>query len=62
MQAVLDASMTQSTALQAYIANDLFDDVKTNVLTLQAFAEELFEHAEQFSPHPFYLPDPANRN
>ena len=60
MRSVLGSSMTQSTALQAYIANDLFDDVKTNVLTLQAFAEELFEHAEQFSPHPFYLPDPAN--
>ena len=56
MQAVLDASMTRSTALQAYIADDLFSDVRSDVLTLQAFAEELFEHEEQFSPHTFSPP------
>ena len=60
MRAVLEASMSQSTALQAYIADDLFADVRTEVLTLQAFATELFDHAEQFSPHPFYPPDPKN--
>ncbi|MBQ2062866.1 MAG: cache domain-containing protein, partial [Oscillospiraceae bacterium] len=56
MRSVLDTSMAQSTALQAYIADDLFGDVKTDVLTLQAFATELFAHADQFSPHPFSLP------
>ena len=56
MQAVLDASMVQTTALQAYIANDLFDDVRTDVLTLKTFAEELFAREDQFSPHPFSPP------
>ena len=60
MKAVLDKSMTQSTALQAYIADDLFGDVRSDVLTLQAFAAELFEHEELFSAHPFYPPDPEN--
>ena len=60
MNAVLNNSMTRSTALQAYIADDLFSDVRTDVMTLHAFAEELFAHAESLSPHPFYAPDPAN--
>ena len=60
MQAVLNASMTRSTALQAYIANDLFSEVKTDVMTLQAFAEELFAHADSFAPHPYSAPDAAN--
>ena len=59
MQAVLNSSMLKTNALQAYIANDLFADVQTDVLTLQAFAEGLFEHKDSFSPHPFYAPDPA---
>ena len=56
MREVLDASMTRSTALQAYIADDLFTDVQSDVLTLQAFATELFEHGEQFSSHSFSPP------
>ena len=56
MKTVLEMSMSRSTALQAYIANDLFSDVRTDVLTMQAFAEELFAHAELFSPHPFSPP------
>ena len=46
MEAVLEASLPRSTALQAYIADDLFADVRSDVLALQAFAEELFEHAD----------------
>ena len=60
MEAVLSVSMTQSTALQAYIADDLFGDVRTDVLTLQAFATELFAHADSFSPPPVSAPDAAN--
>ena len=60
METVLDASMARSTALQAYIADDLFSDVRTDVLTMQAFATELFAHADSFSAHPVYAPDPAN--
>ena len=56
MLAVLDTSMSRTTALQAYIANDLFVDVQTDVLTLQTFAEELFAHQDLFLPHPFSPP------
>lgn len=59
MQAVLNSSMVKTNALQAYIANDLFADVQTDVLTLQVFAKSLFEHQDNFDPHPFYAPDPA---
>ncbi|MBR4472938.1 MAG: SpoIIE family protein phosphatase [Oscillospiraceae bacterium] len=60
MQTVLESSMSKTTALQAYIAGDLFSDVQTDVQTLQTFATELFAHADSFSPHPFYLPDKNN--
>ncbi len=59
MQSVLNSSMTQTTALQAYIANDLFADVRTGVETLRAFAEELFAHADSFSGRPYSPPAPA---
>ncbi len=60
MSAVLNASMTRTTALQAYIADDLFGDVRTDVLTLKTFAEELFAHADRFPAHAFYAPDIEN--
>jgi len=60
MEAVLETSLIRTTALQAYIADELFGDVRSDVATLQTFATELFEHAESFSPHPFYPPDKAN--
>lgn len=59
MHSVLEGSLSRTTALQAYIANDLFTDVKTNVETLQVFAKGLFENADNFSAHPYYAPDAA---
>ena len=60
MKTVLETSMVRSTALQAYIADDLFGDVRSDVLTLQTFATELFEHAENFSAHAVEPPSAAN--
>ena len=56
MKAILETSMTQTTALQAYIADDLFTDVRTDVLTLQAFAAQLFLHQDSstFFLHGYY--------
>ena len=56
MDAMLNSFMSRTTALQAYIANDIFADVETDVLTLQTFATELFDHAELFAPHPVENP------
>lgn len=60
MKTVLETSMVRSTALQSYIADDLFSDVRSDVMTLQAFATELFEHADSFSAHPYAAPSAAN--
>ena len=60
MSQVIDSSMTKSNALQAYIAEDLFGNLKSNVVTLQTLAAGLFEHKESFEPHTFSIPDPAN--
>ncbi|MBO6054207.1 MAG: SpoIIE family protein phosphatase [Oscillospiraceae bacterium] len=60
MQGVLENSLTKTTALQAYIAGDLFDDVRTDVLTLQTLAAAIFEHPDVFAPHPFSPPDRNN--
>ena len=60
MDEAVSASMTKTTALQAYIADDLFSDVRTDVLTLQSFASQLFAQAGSFSPHAYYPPDRNN--
>ena len=55
MEAVLGATV------QAYIANDLFGDVRSNVLTMQAFATQLFEHPELFPPRSVEAPSISNK-
>ena len=56
MEATVTNSMKKVTALQAYIADDLFSDVRSDVETLQSLATQLFEHEEAFSDHPYYPP------
>ena len=56
MEAVLNASMKRMTALQAYIADDLFGDVRSDVMTLQTIAEKLFENADEIAPRQVYEP------
>lgn len=60
MHQVIESSMVKTNALQAYIADDMFQDIKTDVATLQKLATGLFEYKDSFSSHPVYLPDPAN--
>ena len=43
MKQVIDSSMTKSNRLQAYIADDMFSDIKTDVSTLQSLAAGLFD-------------------
>ena len=59
MHQVIDGSMTKTNALQAYIADDMFSDVKTDVATLRSLASGLFEYMDSLEPYPFELPDPA---
>ena len=60
MLAVLNSTMTQTTELQAYIADDLFSQIRSDVLTLQTFATELFTHSESFNDHPIEPPSAQN--
>ena len=60
MEAVLNSSMTQTTALQAYIANDVFADVEGDVLMLKCYAENLFEHNSRFSDRKITAPTIVN--
>ena len=60
IETVLNASLTRSTALQAYIADDLFSEVRANVSILRTVAEQIFANAESFPPHAFAGPSMAN--
>ena len=60
MEAVLEATMGKSTALQAYIADDLFADVRGDVLTLRSVAEQLFAHGDDFPSRTVAPPSAAN--
>ncbi|MBR1383621.1 MAG: SpoIIE family protein phosphatase [Ruminococcus sp.] len=59
MEAVISSSLTRTTAMEAYIADDMFADVQSDVLTLQSFATGLFNNAENFDSHPVSYPDPS---
>ena len=60
MKSVLDVSMTRITALQAYIADDLFGELRSDVLTLRSFAEILFNNSESVAPRT--VPYPSKEN
>ena len=60
MHQVIDGTMVKMTALQAYIADDLFADVKSDVLTLQTLAKDIFEHKDTITPGKVAEPDAAN--
>ncbi|MCR4557021.1 MAG: hypothetical protein K5779_04270 [Saccharofermentans sp.] len=60
MESVVDSTMTQTTALQAYIANDIFSDVQGDVLMLKTYTENLFEHSSRFSDRKVTAPTIVN--
>ena len=60
METVLSTAMTQTTALQAYIANDLFMGVRSDVLTLQTIAEGLLANSDLFQERKIDPPSAAN--
>ena len=60
MHQLVDKSLTKTNAMQAYIVDDMFSDVKSDVATLQSLAAELFAHKDRLEPFPVYPPDKAN--
>ena len=59
MDAVISQSMGQSTQMEAYIANDLFEDLADTVNMLGDYAGNIFRDPEGYSAQPYALPDPA---
>ena len=60
MDAVVENSLSRSTQLEAYIANELFEDVAKNVTILGDYAEKLFSDPDSFPGKEVLLPDRKN--
>ena len=60
MDAVLNASFTESTQMQAYIADGFFANAESVVRMLADYAEHLFDEPEAYDLQPVALPDKAN--
>ncbi|MBP5261053.1 MAG: SpoIIE family protein phosphatase, partial [Clostridiales bacterium] len=56
---VLEGSMAKTNALQSYIADDMFEEIKTDVYTLQALAVSYFSHKGAYEFSPIFPPNPA---
>ena len=59
MDAVISQSMGQNTQMEAYIANDLFNDLAGTVNMLGNYAGNIFRAPEAYAEQPYALPDPA---
>lgn len=59
LQEVLASTVTKTNSLQAYIADDMFEEIETDVTTLQALAVGYFSHKGSYDPMPYFPPDPA---
>lgn len=60
MHEIIAGSMTKTNSLQAEIFDEMFSDVRRDVMMLQSLAENLFARGENLAPAPFSLPDAAN--
>ena len=60
MHQLVDKSLTKMNAMQAYIADDMFADVKADVKMLQTFATDLFENQEKLELQPVSYPQLKN--
>ncbi|MBR6095059.1 MAG: SpoIIE family protein phosphatase [Lachnospiraceae bacterium] len=60
MRAVIDSSITRQNELQAAIADNMFAELKSNILTMQSIAEGIFEDRDIITPGVITLPDPAD--
>ncbi|MBO5623098.1 MAG: hypothetical protein J5959_15885, partial [Butyrivibrio sp.] len=55
----IETSLTKTNALQAYIADDMFADIKSDVMTLQSLTKGIFENSDMLGESEFELPDPS---
>ena len=60
MNYIVNGSLAKNAAMQAYMADNTFSEVKASVATLQTMTQRVFEHAELFPDRAVPEPDPAN--
>lgn len=59
IQEVLASTVTKTNSLQAFIADDMFEEIETDVTTLQALAVGYFSHKGAYEDAAFFPPNPA---
>ena len=59
MNSVIDKSLSRSTALEAYISNNMFHDLESRVQMLGEYAAKLFSDPQAYPRFGVALPDPA---
>ncbi|MBR6386327.1 MAG: SpoIIE family protein phosphatase [Ruminococcus sp.] len=60
MDAVVESALLKDVALQAYIADDIFCDIKSDVLQLQDYAAKIFENPENYNTAEIFGPEKEN--
>ena len=59
MENVVEGSLGTTTNLEAYIADDMFDDVRSDVEMISKFVYKLDKHKARMKSSPVGLPDPS---
>ncbi len=59
MDEVINHSLVSTTAMQAYIANDVFSEVRSNIKTLRSMAENVFGNSGMYGRVDIPDPDPS---
>ena len=57
MKSIIDGAMKDETAMKAYIADDVFSEVQSNVKVLQEFSSQLFRHSDSLEKATVAPPD-----
>ena len=57
MDTVVDQSMNRTTALEAYIADEMFHGLETRVMMLGEYAQKLFSDPDAYPRMPYAAPD-----
>ena len=60
MQQVIEKSLTKTNALQAYVADDMFSEVRGDVELLQMYATEMFNNQDKLTLQPVSYPQREN--
>ncbi len=60
MEGVVDANLSESVQMQAYIADGIFQEMKNEVELLADYAGMLYQNPDQFQPRAVLVPDVKN--